>query len=271
MLAELMRDSGDIIALDRTEAKAAAVRGLAEVMGLSCIKAYALDSTTLFQKDEGWIRPAGVVREGEGEVAGGKQGLVADQQQQKQRLKVKQMKPRSQSEGSWSSADTTAIMTSSSSGAESCTSTSNSSNGCSASQVGTSIASGLPFTRHVVEGGDKKCSSGSSRSGTKRRRSSNSSNGSRTRTSSSSSRSKLIGAGLSPGSFDHVLLDAPCSALGLRPRLLLSWDLHQLQQLAAYQRALLHSAVHMLKPGGTMVYCTCTINPGEAGAEDREI
>jgi hypothetical protein len=69
-------------------------------------------------------------------------------------------------------------------------------------------------------------------------------------------------AGLVPGSFDHVLLDAPCSALGLRPRLLLSWDLNQLQQLAGYQRALLHSAVHMLKPGGTMVYCTCTINPG---------
>jgi hypothetical protein len=64
-------------------------------------------------------------------------------------------------------------------------------------------------------------------------------------------------------SFDAVLLDAPCSALGLRPRLLLDWKLPQLQALAAYQRALLHAAVHMLKPGGSLVYCTCTINPGE--------
>jgi hypothetical protein len=50
--------------------------------------------------------------------------------------------------------------------------------------------------------------------------------------------------------------------LGLRPRLLVDWSLPALQKLAAYQRALLHSAVHCLKPGGHLVYCTCTINPG---------
>lgn len=69
-------------------------------------------------------------------------------------------------------------------------------------------------------------------------------------------------AAAQPESFEAVLLDAPCSALGLRPRLLLDWKLPQLQALAAYQRALLHAAVHMLKPGGSLVYCTCTINPG---------
>ncbi|WIA10672.1 hypothetical protein OEZ85_010852 [Tetradesmus obliquus] len=52
-------------------------------------------------------------------------------------------------------------------------------------------------------------------------------------------------------------------ALGLRPRLLVDWTLPALQKLSAYQRALLHSAVHCLKPGGHLVYCTCTINPGE--------
>lgn len=67
---------------------------------------------------------------------------------------------------------------------------------------------------------------------------------------------------LQPESFDYVMLDAPCSALGLRPRLQLEWTLPQLKKLAAYQRAFLHTAVHMLKPGGTLVYCTCTINPG---------
>lgn len=68
---------------------------------------------------------------------------------------------------------------------------------------------------------------------------------------------------LEPESFDYILLDAPCSALGLRPRLLMNWSMQQLINIAAYQRALLHSAVYLLKPGGYLVYCTCTINPGE--------
>ena len=66
-------------------------------------------------------------------------------------------------------------------------------------------------------------------------------------------------------SFDRVLLDAPCSALGLRPRLLhTSISLKQLRATARYQRALLYNAVRLLKPGGYLVYCTCTINPGES-------
>jgi 16S rRNA C967 or C1407 C5-methylase (RsmB/RsmF family) len=68
-----------------------------------------------------------------------------------------------------------------------------------------------------------------------------------------------------PESFDAILLDAPCSALGLRPRLLHDWRLAQLHATAGLQRALLHSAVHLLRPGGVLVYCTCTINPGEGG------
>jgi len=63
--------------------------------------------------------------------------------------------------------------------------------------------------------------------------------------------------------YDYVCLDPPCSALGLRPRLQLNWTLKQLDKMAAYQRALLHSAVAMLKPGGRLLYCTCTINPGD--------
>lgn len=59
-----------------------------------------------------------------------------------------------------------------------------------------------------------------------------------------------------------MLLDPPCSALGLRPRLLHAWGLRQLLQMADYQRALLHAAVALLKPGGTLVYSTCTISPG---------
>ncbi|GFR46036.1 hypothetical protein Agub_g7505, partial [Astrephomene gubernaculifera] len=66
-----------------------------------------------------------------------------------------------------------------------------------------------------------------------------------------------------PASFDYILLDPPCSALGLRPRLLHAWSLKQLRALAAYQRSLLHTAVQLLAPGGELVYCTCTINPEE--------
>lgn len=76
-------------------------------------------------------------------------------------------------------------------------------------------------------------------------------------------------ADLEPESFDYVLLDAPCSALGLRPRLLHAWTLKQLRATAALQRALLHAAVRMLKPGGALVYSTCTINPGENEANVR--
>ncbi len=72
-----------------------------------------------------------------------------------------------------------------------------------------------------------------------------------------------LGAPLEPASFDCVMLDAPCSALGLRPRLLEPVTLKELHRHAALQRALLHSAVALLRPGGALCYSTCTINPLE--------
>lgn len=68
--------------------------------------------------------------------------------------------------------------------------------------------------------------------------------------------------GFSAGSFDGVLLDAPCTALGLRPRLLHRQTIGDLISTASYQRKLLDVAVQLVKPGGTLVYSTCTINPG---------
>lgn len=65
-------------------------------------------------------------------------------------------------------------------------------------------------------------------------------------------------------SFDYVLLDAPCSALGLRPRLQQTATMMQLTMAATYQRKMLQTAVALLKPGGILVYSTCTINPGAA-------
>lgn len=71
-----------------------------------------------------------------------------------------------------------------------------------------------------------------------------------------------VPAGFPPCSFDHVLVDAPCSALGLRPRLLQAATLEYLRQCAVYQRRILDAAVQLLRPGGSMVFSTCTFNPG---------
>eukprot|EP00897_Mesotaenium_endlicherianum_P005071 jgi/Mesen1/4592/ME000232S03853 len=70
--------------------------------------------------------------------------------------------------------------------------------------------------------------------------------------------------GFEARSFDRVLLDAPCSALGLRPRLFAGQvTLEDLRSNAVYQRRLLDQAVQLVKPGGVLVYSTCTLNPGE--------
>ncbi|KAK4397733.1 rRNA (cytosine-C(5))-methyltransferase NOP2C [Sesamum angolense] len=70
--------------------------------------------------------------------------------------------------------------------------------------------------------------------------------------------------GFLPNSFDRVLLDAPCSALGLRPRLFAGEDtVESLRTHAKYQRRMFDQAVQLVRPGGVIVYSTCTINPGE--------
>ncbi|XP_078431098.1 NOL1/NOP2/sun family protein isoform X2 [Wolffia australiana] len=70
--------------------------------------------------------------------------------------------------------------------------------------------------------------------------------------------------GFSPNSFDRVLLDAPCSALGLRPRLFAGEEtLETLRNHGKYQRRMFDQAVQLVRPGGVIVYSTCTLNPGE--------
>ncbi|CAB9499386.1 Putative methyltransferase NSUN6 [Seminavis robusta] len=70
--------------------------------------------------------------------------------------------------------------------------------------------------------------------------------------------------GFYPESFDRVLLDPPCSALGLRPKLqVVHTKLAELQDACAYQRKFIREAVQLLKPGGIMTYSTCTFNADE--------
>jgi len=64
-------------------------------------------------------------------------------------------------------------------------------------------------------------------------------------------------------SFGSILLDAPCSALGLRPRLSQQVGAAALANYASYQRRLLRTAVALLRPGGALVFSTCTVSPLE--------
>ncbi|KAH8378814.1 hypothetical protein KR009_001541 [Drosophila setifemur] len=65
-------------------------------------------------------------------------------------------------------------------------------------------------------------------------------------------------------SFDRVLLDAPCSGLGNRPQLCCT--IKQAKVLQSYpnvQRRLFVQAVQLLRPGGILVYSTCTVTEAE--------
>ena len=66
--------------------------------------------------------------------------------------------------------------------------------------------------------------------------------------------------------FDRVLVDAPCSALGIlshHPDLRWHRRESDIPGLARLQRALLNRAAHFVSPGGVLVYSTCTLEPEE--------
>lgn len=64
-------------------------------------------------------------------------------------------------------------------------------------------------------------------------------------------------------SFDKILVDAPCSGEGMfrkEPELIKSWQKKGPQDYVPLQREILGYAVRMLKPGGELVYSTCTFS-----------
>jgi 16S rRNA (cytosine967-C5)-methyltransferase len=68
------------------------------------------------------------------------------------------------------------------------------------------------------------------------------------------------------GPFDAVLLDAPCSSTGtIRRHPDIPWLKSEadLKKLAPLQTRLLDRAATLLRPGGTLVYCTCSLEPEE--------
>ncbi|XP_045475660.1 tRNA (cytosine(72)-C(5))-methyltransferase NSUN6 [Harmonia axyridis] len=64
-------------------------------------------------------------------------------------------------------------------------------------------------------------------------------------------------------SFDRILLDAPCSALGKRPQFRNNITNKVLKSYVALQKKLFSTAVNLLKLNGVLVYSTCTITLGE--------
>ena len=67
--------------------------------------------------------------------------------------------------------------------------------------------------------------------------------------------------------FDAVLLDAPCSSEGRfrfnEPTTFRYWSLKKIGDMVRKQKSLVYSAIRCLKPGGRLVYCTCTFAPEE--------
>ncbi|EGP09446.1 16S rRNA m(5)C methyltransferase [Bradyrhizobiaceae bacterium SG-6C] len=66
--------------------------------------------------------------------------------------------------------------------------------------------------------------------------------------------------------FDGVLIDAPCAATGtIRRHPDVAWLKQEsdIGALAAVQKRMLQKAATLLKPGGTLVYCTCSLEPEE--------
>ena len=69
-----------------------------------------------------------------------------------------------------------------------------------------------------------------------------------------------------PGAFDRVLLDAPCSGEGLfrrNPAAAAQWRPGHVAGSAERQRGLLADAARLVRPGGVLVYSTCTFAPEE--------
>lgn len=68
------------------------------------------------------------------------------------------------------------------------------------------------------------------------------------------------------GYFDKILVDAPCSGEGMfrkEPSMVKNWEKQGVAYYSSLQKEILDSAVKLLKPGGKLLYSTCTFSPEE--------
>ncbi len=69
-----------------------------------------------------------------------------------------------------------------------------------------------------------------------------------------------------PEYFDRILIDAPCSGEGMfrrDPSMVKGWSEEAVKEYASLQKEILTAADRMLKPGGMLLYSTCTYSPEE--------
>lgn len=69
-----------------------------------------------------------------------------------------------------------------------------------------------------------------------------------------------------PEFFDRILVDAPCSGEGMfrkEPKAVQEWSQQNVEDCAKRQQQILSDAAKMLRPGGVLVYATCTFAPME--------
>jgi 16S rRNA (cytosine1407-C5)-methyltransferase len=70
-----------------------------------------------------------------------------------------------------------------------------------------------------------------------------------------------------PNTFDKVLVDVPCSLEGRfstnYPKSYSQWSIKKVKILSEHQKHILRSAISCAKPGGIIIYSTCTISPEE--------
>jgi len=69
------------------------------------------------------------------------------------------------------------------------------------------------------------------------------------------------------GPFDRILIDAQCTGEGMidlrRPVTMRYWSMERVVEYSRLQRKMLMAAAKLLKPGGVLVYSTCTLSPEE--------
>ncbi len=69
-----------------------------------------------------------------------------------------------------------------------------------------------------------------------------------------------------PAFFDKILIDAPCSGEGMfrkQNNMIKAWEHNGVEMFAGLQRTILKEAVAMLRPGGMLIYSTCTFSKEE--------
>lgn len=68
------------------------------------------------------------------------------------------------------------------------------------------------------------------------------------------------------GYFDRILVDAPCSGEGMfrkQPAIIKNWEQYGTKYYSDIQKSILPDAIKMLKPGGKLLFSTCTFSPEE--------